>query len=166
MPARKSISAAELVGELARNTEYLAQLKTQDARSDVLVAACAADEIELVAELRAVVPRLESVWDFVAVGGAPVVAVEILVRHLNRPHHPRIWEGIVRALSSKRARDGALEPLRQLYRTETDNDRRWLIANAIGSMARLAEVRDLEGIEQHRALFRQSRKPPHAPPAA
>jgi hypothetical protein len=165
MPPRKPMSAAEFVGELAQNTEYQARLKVRGAQIDILTAACAADELELVTELRAVVPKVESVWDFVAIGGAPEVAVDILVCHLNRPHHPRIWEGIVRALSSKRARDGALEPLRHLYRGETDSDRRWVIANAIGSMARLAEVRDLEGIEQYRALFRQSRKPPHVPPA-
>ncbi|MEO7360141.1 MAG: hypothetical protein ABI120_07420 [Gemmatimonadaceae bacterium] len=165
MSERRSTTAAEFVKVLAQDPDYQARLKIQEASTVALAAACDADEIDLVNELREVNASVSSVWDFVAIGGAPEGAVAILVRHLNRPHHPRIWEGIVRSLSTKRARALALEPLRSLYRAESDLDRRWVIANAIGSMARFADVKDLEGMEQYRALFRQSRKPPHVPPA-
>jgi hypothetical protein len=165
MPGRRSNRAAEFAHELTQDSAYQARLKARGDLSSALEAACAADEVELVSALRAVAPSLMSVWDFVAIGGAPASTIDILVRHLYRPHHARIWEGIVRALSSKHARIGALEPLRQLYRAESDRDRRWLIANAIGSMAGFAEAQDLDDIEQYRGLFRQSRKPPHVPPA-
>jgi hypothetical protein len=91
--------------------------------------------------------------------------VPVLVAHLAQTHHPRIWEGIVRALSVKHAREVALAPLVAAYRSEADESRRWMLANAIVSMARYSELSDLPGIEQYRALFRQSRKPPHRYPA-
>jgi hypothetical protein len=71
----------------------------------------------------------------------------------------------VRALATKHARPGALAALVAAYRVEADPDRRWLLANAIASMARIAEAGDLPDIDQYRAPFRQSRKPPHRDPA-
>jgi hypothetical protein len=87
-----------------------------------------------------------SVYDYVAGGGAAGAAVPILARHLGRPHHPRVWEGIVRALSTSAARVEALGPLRDAYRVEAAPERRWLLANALGAMASFDEVADLNGI--------------------
>lgn len=95
----------------------------------------------------------------------PLDAILILVAHLSEPHHPRIWEGIVRALSIKRARDLAFESLKRFYVAETVESRRWLLANAIGAMAKFTEVKDLPGIKEYRVLFNKPRKPPHLPPA-
>jgi hypothetical protein len=88
------------------------------------------------------------------------------VAHLGQAHHPRVWEGIVRALSAPAARAEALGPLREAYRAETAPERRWLLANALGAMASFVEVGDLDGIAEHRSLFRRvPPKPPHVAPA-
>ena len=162
---KKGVTAEELNQQLAADAAYQAGLDDQRRRLEALAAACAADEHDLVQELRDQDIRVTSVWDFVALGGAPTAAVPVLVSHLSREHHERIWEGIVRALSVKHARVPALGALTSLYRSEANQHRRWLLANAISSIASLNEVRDLPDIENFRALFRESRKPEHRDPA-
>ena len=165
MPRRKSVTAAELANQLSQDTDYQARMRELADQREQLERECADDEAKLVAELVAAGSPVKSVWDLVALGSAPKGATAVLVHHLLQPHHPRVWDVIVRALSSKAARDDALEPLKQLYRSEANPSRRWVLANAIGSMALFTEVADLPGICEYRALFRQTRKPAHIPPA-
>ena len=162
---RKSITASELVRELEQDPSYQARVAERQASTDALSQVYRADEATLVAQLRARGSAVDSVWDFVSTTDAPLDAIPILVAHLSQSHHPRVWEGIVRALSIKRARDGAFEFLKRFYVTETIESRRWLLANAIGAMAKFTEVKELPGIEQYRAVFNKPRKPPHRPPA-
>lgn len=162
---KKAVTAEELAQSLAGDAAYQARLAARREQARSLAHACAVDERELVADLAKAGVSVTSVWDFIAMDGVPVEAVSVLVSHLQRPHHPRVWEGIVRSLSVKHAREAALGALSAAYRSESDPGRRWVLANAIGSMARLAEVRDLPNIDAYRALFRQSRKPAHRDPA-
>lgn len=165
MPARKrALTADAFIRELEGDADHQARLTEQQRQTAELAEASAADERHLLQELHAVGVTTSSVWDFVAAGGAPPSAVPVLAAHLTQSHHPRVWEGIVRALSVKHAR-AALSRLSDAYRAEQLQSRRWVLANAIGSMARLAEVRELPNIDEYRALFRQSRKPAHRDPA-
>jgi len=149
---------------LEQDPNYQARVAEPQANTDALSQVYRADEAALVA-LRARGIAVESVWDFVSTTDAPLDAIPILVAHLSESHHPRVWEGIVRALSVRRARDGAFESLKRFYLTETIESRRWVLANAIGAMAKFTEVKELPGIEQYRAVFNRPRKPPHRPPA-
>ena len=161
---RKSVTAAELVNRLEQDPGYQTRMAERQANIDALSQVYRADEAALVAELRAQGIAIESVWDFVSTTNAPLEAIPILVRQLSESHQPRVWEGIVRALSVKSARDGAFQSLKRLYVTETVESRRWLLANAIGTMAKFTEVKELPGIEQYRTVFNRPRKPPHRPP--
>jgi hypothetical protein len=172
---RKSITASELVHALEQDPDYRARVAEREAKIEALSQVYRADEAALVAELRARGIAVESVWDFVSTTGdglstsaatdAPPEAIPILVAHLSESHHPRVWEGIVRALSAKSARDGAFESLKRFYVNETVESRRWLLANAIGEMAKFTEVKELPGMKEYRTLFNKPRKPPHRPPA-
>jgi hypothetical protein len=162
---RKSITASELAHRLEQDPNYQACVAERQANTDALSQVYRADEAALVVQLRARGIAVESVWDFVSTTDAPLDAIPILVAHLSESHHPRVWEGIVRALSVRRARDGAFESLKRFYLTETIESRRWVLANAIGAMAKFTEVKELPGIEQYRAVFNRPRKPPHRPPA-
>ena len=165
MARAKSMTAEEFVRARAANPEHQARMAMRAAAIEGLAKACAADEAPLLGELRAAGVQVDSVYDFVNAGGAPPEAIPLLVAHLRKPHHPRIWEGIVRSLSVRHARDTALSILVELYGVETSPDRRFVLANAIGSMAKFAEVAQLDGIAQYRPLFRQSRKPTPRPSA-
>ena len=162
---RKSITASELVHALEQDPDYRARVAERDANLDALSQVYRADEAALVAELRARGIAVGSVWDFVSTTDAPLTAIPILVAHLSESHHPRVWEGIVRALSIKSARDGAFESLKRFYLAETVENRRWLLANAIAAMAKFTEVKELPGMKEYRTLFNKPRKPPHRPPA-
>ena len=135
MPPRSSRSAAAFARELADDLQHQARLRAQVSQAEALVRMCAEDEAGLVADLRAVGSPVASVWDLVEQGGASGNAVPVLVTHREHPHHPRVWEGVVRSLATPEARSGALEQLRRVYLRENDSDRRWVVANAIGSMA-------------------------------
>ena len=150
----RGITADERQRPLSGDPARQAILAEQRQRVEELAAACAVDEHALLVELRDHQIHVTSVWDFVASGGAPPRAVPILVAHLSRDHHERIWEGIVRALAVDHARGQALAALSELYRRETDRSRRSTLAHAIGAMARLDEVADLPEIESHRSSFR------------
>ena len=162
---RKSTTATELVHRLEQDPDHQARVAERQASMDALDQVYRADEAALVAQLRARGIAVESVWDFVSTTDAPLDAIPILVAHVSESHHPRVWEGIVRALSAKSARDGAFESLKRFYVKETVESRRWLLANAIGAMAKFTEVKELPGIKEYRALFNRPRKPPHRPPA-
>ena len=162
---RKSITASELAHRLEQDPTYQARVADRQANIDALSRVYRADEAALVAQLRARGIAVESVWDFVSTTDAPLDAIPILVAHLSESHHPRVWEGIVRALSVKRARGNAFESLKRFYVTETVESRRWLLANAIGAMAKFTEVKELPGIKEYRVLFNKPPKPPHRPPA-
>jgi hypothetical protein len=162
---RKSITASELAHRLEQDPNYQACVAERQANTDALSQVYRADEAALVVQLRARGIAVESVWDFVSTTDAPLDAIPILVAHLSESHHPRVWEGIVRALSVRRARDGAFESLKSFYLSESIEIRRWVLANAIGAMAKFTEVKELPGIEQYRAVFNRPRKPPHRPPA-
>ena len=162
---RKPITASELVHRLEQDPDHHARLAEGQANIEALSEIYRADEAALVEQLPARGIAVESVWDFVSTTDAPPDAIPILVAHLSESHHPRVWEGIVRALSAKSARDGAFESLKRSYVTETVESRRWLLANAIGAMAKFTEVKALPNIKEYRALFNKPRKPPHHPPA-
>jgi hypothetical protein len=165
MARSKPMTAGEFARSLAADPQHQARMAAQAAATAALGGVCAADEASLLRELHEIGAPASSVYNFVNAGGAPVAALPVLVRHLHQQHHPRIWEGIVRALSIRHAHDLALPALMERYAVEQASDRRWLLANAIGSMAKFAEVAHLDGIAEYRPLFRQTRKQSSRPSA-
>jgi hypothetical protein len=100
-----------------------------------------ADETALVRRIRAVGYDIDSVWDLV--NNAPHAflarrfvgpyerAYPLLIEHLGIRHHPRIREGIIRALT---VRDGGLQVENALlgaFERESAAELRWVLANAL-----------------------------------
>lgn len=151
MAKRKGgITAAELLEQLNSDLEYLARMAVKEAEYSALERACKDDEKDIVAELKKLGLAVESVWDLV--NNAPhqflergflegyEVAYPLLVEHLMEPHHPRIREGVIRALTEKAARDSASDSLIQALQSETEQSHRWCIANALETMLSKPEV--------------------------
>jgi len=161
MPPRRSKTAAEFVRELQRDPQYVARQAVLRAEAEQRAAAIAQDEAPLVRELAESGIDVRSVWDFGTLV-TPPAAVPIVLRHLTLTHHPRVREGLIRALAYSHLRAQALEPLKEFFRSESDPDVRWLLANSLAAMAKYREVSDLVGIAEFRGLFRltpQSRIP-------
>jgi hypothetical protein len=100
----------------------------------------AEEERVLVEELNEAGYEIESVWDFVNNNnrykflrrfiGSYNGAYSILVKHLQVEHHPRIREGIIRALTEKDANKEASDVLLSEFHKEQNSKLKWVLANA------------------------------------
>jgi hypothetical protein len=155
---RKSITAGELLEQLAHDEDYQRRMAALEAELAPLYAAVRADEAELVEEIRQLGFDIESVWDLVNNKAHPVLqprftgpypeAYPILVAHLARPHHQRIREGIIRALTERDAASIATEPLLRELHTERNQMTRWVIANALRVLVPSKARRNLPEIDE------------------
>lgn len=134
-------TAGELMKHLESDSVFRAERAAREAKLAELEARCAADERDLVSEIRAHGYDIDSVWDLVDNAPHPVLerrfigsyqaAYSTLVAHLRLPHHRRVREGVIRALTVKdgdRAVEGALL---DEFQTETDPELKWVLANAL-----------------------------------
>ena len=141
MPRKKPKTAAELMAELTADPTWIAERDRRDRELEALAKVLAADEALMVAEIRGLGYVIDSVWDLVNNTPHPVLerrfigtyerAYPILVRHLRLPHHRRIREGVIRALT---VRDGGapLEAaLLAALHEESDAELKWVIGNAL-----------------------------------
>jgi hypothetical protein len=144
------------MGELERDPVYVARRTAQERAAAAQGAAVAGDELGLLAALRSVGVRVRSVWAFVSDTPTPPQAVPILLAHLLQPHHPVLREGIIRSLAYGHLRDAAFPHLKGLFAHATNPDERWLIANSLAAMASLRELEGLEGIREYSKLFRKT----------
>jgi hypothetical protein len=155
---RDWITAGELMSQLEADPEWVAKRDARVARHAERAKQIAADEASIIADLAAVGVAVSSVYDFVGQQLTPGLALPVLVQHLNVEHHPRIREGLIRALGIPSARGIAFDLLCEAYRKERDPTLQWVIANALSGMAQFEEVAELPGIQEFVALFPKHRR--------
>ncbi len=88
------------------------------------------DESEIVAGARRLGYDIDSVWDFVNNSPHPTLprrfvgpyerAYPLLIEHLTRAHHPRVREGIIRALTIKDGGEPKWTALHHAFMQEQD----------------------------------------------
>lgn len=112
-------------------------------RSDLaaFVAEFADEERAISREAKMLGYAITSVWDFVNNTPHPFLerpfigpyerAYPMLVRHLQLPHHPRVREGIIRALTVRDGGESVWQALYSEFTKERDNGLRWVLANAL-----------------------------------
>lgn len=155
---KNNITSAELMSQLSSDPEFLAQKAEKDLTLQTFEKACKEDESELVTSLKNLGLEVSSVWDLVnniphkhlerEFTGSYEIAYPLLVAHLKLPHHPRVREGIIRALTEKNAKDIASAVLLDELSKETDQSLRWVIANALLSMLSISEIESYPEIEE------------------
>ena len=143
--------------ELRADPEWSARDAAREAEHSKLQRELTAEQAPLITDLKDAGVLVNSVYDFVNAGGAPPEAVPVLVEHLRRQYHPRIREGIIRALTVRHARELACPPLVAAFKSETEPNMRWVIANALSVLSSLDELRDVAGIAAYADLFSGSR---------
>ncbi len=102
------------------------------------------DEEPIVSDLHNLGINVESVWDLVNNKPHPYletnfigdysVAYPVLVRHLDKKYHPKIIEGIIRALTEKQAKHIATDKILELFYKEQDKNLKWVMANALRTL--------------------------------
>lgn len=102
------------------------------------------EEEPLVNDLKTIGIYVESVWDLVnnrphphlknVFVGQYEIAYPILVKHLDYDYHPRVKEGIIRALTEKNAAKVAKDKILDLFNKETDKNLKWVLANCLTTL--------------------------------
>ena len=147
-----NITAEELSKQLPTNPEYQKMLQEKEERMRIQKTELDKDEEELIKEISKKGIDIESVWDFVnnnvkhpflgnKFTGQYKKVYPILVDHLDKPHHSRIREGIIRALTEKDARDIAKDKLLEHFYKETDKNVKWVLSNALAAMLTQTEMK-------------------------
>jgi len=141
VPRKKPKTAADLMAELEADPKWVAERDRRDREFEAFDKVLATDEALMVAEIRTLGYEIDSVWDLVNNTPHPVLerrfiggyedAYPALVRHLGLPHHRRIREGVIRALT---VRDGGRlveAALLAALHEETDPVLKWVLGNAL-----------------------------------
>ena len=141
--------------ELESDPEWVRKRDGREAARQERARMLAENAAPLVAALNAAGFAVTSVYDFVNSANTYDDGIPILVEHLSHDYHDRIREGIIRALSIPAAREIAGPTLMQQFPLTADPNMRFVIANALSQMYRYSEVDQLEGISEHKGLFRR-----------
>lgn len=102
------------------------------------------EERPLVEALNGIGVKVNSVWDLVNNRPHPhlksnftgnyEVAYPILVEHLDYNYHPKVKEGIVRALTEKNASKIAADKILEMFHKESDKSLKWAMGNALRTL--------------------------------
>jgi len=135
------MKASDLMKKLEADPEYQEMQKCKALELEERESALAEDERSIIEDLASIGYEIESIWDFVnnnnrheflrKFNGSYAGAYPILVKHLNIDHHPRIREGIIRALTENDANEVASESLLSEFYKEQDLKLKWVLANAL-----------------------------------
>lgn len=107
------------------------------------------EEEPLVNDLKLIGISVESVWDLVNnhshlhlknnFVGEYEIAYPMLVKHLEYGYHPRVKEGIIRALTEKNAAKVSKDKILELFYNETDKNLKWVLANCLKTIMTWAQ---------------------------
>ena len=141
MASRKPMTAQAFLESRAALPAYQEMWLRKDAELAAFAAQFADEDRMISGEARALGYEISSVWDFVNNSPHSVLernfvgpyeqAYPMLIRHLQIPHHRRIREGVIRALTVRDGREAVWQALLQEFNRETDNGLRWVLANAL-----------------------------------
>jgi len=163
----KPLSAADLISRLNGDPQFVRRNQERETRRHALEAQLREEEQPLIAELRSVGLRVDSIWELVNFKGAYPKAIPILIRHLQLPYHPKVREGIARALTVKEARGVAtMCIIAELRRSKSplEAEYRWALANAlsvVGGQETCAEIEALmrdEALKENKSILQQALK--------
>jgi hypothetical protein len=102
------------------------------------------DEEPIVMDLNNLGLKVDTIWDLVNNKPHSIlknnfncdysVAYPILVKHLDYDYLPKTKEGLIRALTEKKAKNVATEKILDLFYKESDRNLKWVMANALRTL--------------------------------
>jgi hypothetical protein len=141
MVKRTRITAAEFQAQLDQDLAYQARIAEAAEVQRKFHAEYADEDAQLSAEAKKLGYVIKTVWDFVDSRPTPFDpptfhgpydrAYPMLVRHLALPHHQRVREGIIRALTVKDGGSLVSSALYEQFELEKDPTLKWVLANAL-----------------------------------
>ena len=141
MARQKAMRADEFMRQLESDPVWVAKRDQREREQEKQRQVLDADQQQLVNEICGLGYQIKSVWDLVNNSphqflernflGEYLDAYPILVKHLSIDHHPRIREGIIRALTVPDGGDAVAWALLGEFENEQDADMKWVISNAL-----------------------------------
>jgi hypothetical protein len=135
---KKPVTAAELMERLKGDPEWVRQDEEREVRHSAKAAQLRAElepeEGPLIADLASVGYNVDSVWDLVNAKASYPAAIPVLLKHLPVARHPKLRQGIARALTVPEARGIAGRGLLEELVGQKDlpgSEERWALANAL-----------------------------------
>jgi hypothetical protein len=150
MSKGKGKTAAELMAELTRDPEYVAQRRQRDDERRRKEEEYVHAEAPLVKELRQAGIEINSVWELVNSPNTHAQSLPLLLEHLQRPYPDAVREGIARAMAVPSAKF-AWPILVRLYQEVQEPRTKDGLAVAISAIA------DRESIDEVIRLIRDER---------
>lgn len=141
------MTASELMNRLNSDPEWVRRQQERESARKAMESQLTAEEAPILADLANAGYSVNSVWDFVNTKLSYPTAIPVLCKHLKLPYHPKIREGIARALTVKEARGIAgYEVLDELKRraNESPDEARWMLANALTVIADASMIDDIK----------------------
>ena len=120
--------------------EWIEQDRQREAKRAAAEAQFRVEEDPIIVGLAKVGLEVGSVWDLVNTSASYPEAILVLLTHLRRPYHPRIRNGIIRALTVPEARGVAAQDILHELDGEKDDENRWALANALTVVANRADA--------------------------
>jgi hypothetical protein len=153
--ATKSMSAAELMGRLGSNPDWVRRNAEREAQRETAATRMREkmmpEESPIVAELSSIGINVSSVWELVNAKWSYPAAIPILTTYLQQVHHPVLREGIARALTVPEAKGISGHVIVNELRQAESHKIRWVLANA------LTVVADASLMETLKALISDNR---------
>lgn len=149
MKREKMKTAAQLLSELQQNPEFVAKQREREEQQRKAEQALAHAEVDLVRDLSAVGVPVTSVWNLVNSNEQYLLAIPVLLNHLDRTYPAKVREGIVRALSVPAARGVASPALISAFEQEQDAQLKWVIGNALSVVADEPSVAEIARIARN-----------------
>lgn len=143
MIEKKRITTAEHMALLRQDPEWVARNAATEDRLKEGLEQSRKEQAKILADLKEVGIRVESVWDLVNTADKYPAAIPILLRHVVLPYNKRIKEGIIRALTVNYAGPEVLCELIKQFCEQTDsspNSLKWVLGNAISEVATPADA--------------------------
>lgn len=147
----KPLTAAELMASLHKNCQFIVRQAEQEQQREELEKSLHAEEEPLVQALAAAGVVVPSVWELVNSAQKYPSAIPVLIKHLKTPYHPKIREGMARALTVPEAKPIAAHALIEAFQHEpdgTDIGVKWALANALAVVADDSVLDDLIALVQ------------------
>jgi hypothetical protein len=137
------VSAVDLMAKLQSDPEWVAQNAEREAKRVAAEARFRVEEEPIIRDLAKAGYDVGSVYDLVNTTASYPSAIPVLLDHLSRDYHPRIRQGIGRALAVVEAQGLAGPTLLHELRLEKEPQTRWVFANTLTIVADRADAKQL-----------------------
>lgn len=144
--SKRSMTAEEAKELFESCPEWVAQNAAREAKRVELEVQLKLEEEPLIADLARIGIKITSIWDLVNMRDGYTRAIPVLIKHLDKPYHSRIREGVIRALTIPDARGVVGTAILRELRTTNDSELRWVLANALTVVSERSDAAAIQSL--------------------